>query len=937
LLGEPGASAGGPVVDGDPWAKQVGINALAADLLNLENIMDVVDQAIYPETREDKARKAAEKARKESADAREEEERAAAAKKAADDEAMVASQLVRADSNADQSLEGRGGNWLTRALCCGPACGGSNSYGTSSTTMESTIATADYTAGSTVQDTVNTSGDDPTAASKDCSTLKTVEEQTSHKSRDASHKSRDASQRSPRGSTASSRPKADRYAGHIGGRAGWRLDRRVDHRVDGPELAEEGRPGRVRVGLVEEVLHPEQDVRVVGRLTRDGPAGGEQAERRLEPDQGRREGGGAGHGEQHRRLRADEADGEAAADRHGPAAEQEPTAPLEHEREGRRRRRRPAAATAAADRAAAAADTATATAVRAAAASATAAPATAAPATTTAAAAAAAAAGRILRPKRCAGEQQRRQRDGEQQPRQRDGEQKRRRRRRRRSPAIHQPQEILPPPLRGWDAEPHQPVRVGAGLAPRRQRPQRQRPRRQRPRRQRARCQRPRRVREQRPKRRAECRGDPSGEMVTDTAPRGRPLRGVAPILSSPTSQSATLNDYGSKGYAPPQYQQQPRQVNMQQVYQQTNPSSNASYGNSTMAGPGNYSHPSQEYTAYGSLPPENQNLSGYRSAKSPAGDMNQPWQQSASLQSSPKSMPPRDPFSISKMNSNLSVESDYEDRADRYGAVDLGQTEEERDQPPVHYSYDENPTKSPAIAMLMTNDSAVDEKDRYGGMPSGLNSMKSQQRRQGGYPSQAQEQLSSSRNEARQQQGAYGGQNQQHQQTDIAARSNEATNTNPAMMSGNAQQSPQQPSGYGMPRRAGVQNHFNYGSVGTMPPLPEQQQIDMSHWQMNPDEGAPRPNDGEYHNQQEVDMSHGQMQPEGSPRANNGAHHSQAGGPGPVGYYGQNSMAPQQQEQQHQPPPQGMMQPAMNGPYPNHGVGVGYNNTSPPRRSFLA
>ena len=79
----------------------------------------------------------------------------------------------------------------------------------------------------------------------------------------------------------------------------------------------------------------------------------------------------------------------------------------------------------------------------------------------------------------------------------------------------------------------------------------------------------------------------------------------------------------------------------------------------------------------------------------------------------------------------------------------------------------------------------------------------------------------------------------------------------------------------------------------------PEQQHIDMSQWQMKPNEGAPGlPTDGEYHNQQEVDMtSQGQVQPEGSPQPNNRDCHNQAGGPSPMDYYGQNSMAPQQQE----------------------------------------
>ena len=355
--------------------------------------------------------------------------------------------------------------------------------------------------------------------------------------------------------------------------------------------------------------------------------------------------------------------------------------------------------------------------------------------------------------------------------------------------------------------------------------------------------------------------------MVTDTAPRGRPL----PILSSPTSQSAALNAYGH----PIQYQQQPRQVNTQQVYQQTNPSSNTSYGNNIMAGPSNYSHPSQR------------------------------WQQSSSVQISPMSMSsPRDQFStqslISKMNSNLSVESDCEDRGDRYGAMDLGQTEEERDRPPVHYSPDEDPSKSPALALLMSIDSYVDGKDRYR-----LNAMNSQ-----GHHSQAQQQQISNHH---QQQGAYGGQ---------GLLVNEATtSTNPATMSGNVPQSPQE---YGMPNRVSVQNYFNYGSVGTMPPLPEQHQIDMSHWQMQP-EGDPRSKNGECHNQQQVDTSNGQMQPVEVPsQPNNGEFHNQVGGPSPMGDYGQNCTAPQ-----------GVMQPLPNGPYPNHGMGNNSNNTSPPRRTF--
>ena len=77
--------------------------------------------------------------------------------------------------------------------------------------QESTVATADYTAdtaGSTRQGTVGTDGDDPTAASKDCSTLKAVEEYASHKSRETSPKSRAG------GSTVNSKSKAERHAGH---------------------------------------------------------------------------------------------------------------------------------------------------------------------------------------------------------------------------------------------------------------------------------------------------------------------------------------------------------------------------------------------------------------------------------------------------------------------------------------------------------------------------------------------------------------------------------------------------------------------------------------------------------------------------------------------------------------------------------------------------
>jgi len=70
--------------------------------------------------------------------------------------------------------------------------------------QESTVATADYTAdtaGSTRQYTVGTDGDDPTAASKDCSTLKAVEDYASPKSRVG-------------GSTVNSKSKAERHAGH---------------------------------------------------------------------------------------------------------------------------------------------------------------------------------------------------------------------------------------------------------------------------------------------------------------------------------------------------------------------------------------------------------------------------------------------------------------------------------------------------------------------------------------------------------------------------------------------------------------------------------------------------------------------------------------------------------------------------------------------------
>ena len=395
-------------------------------------------------------------------------------------------------------------------------------------------------------------------------------------------------------------------------------------------------------------------------------------------------------------------------------------------------------------------------------------------------------------------------------------------------------------------------------------------------------------------------------EMVTDTAPRGRPLRGAAPMG---TSQSATMNTYGQGGYAPPRYQQQQGQSNMQQAYRPTSPSSNASYGNNPMASPGNYGQPSQEFSAFGNSRPASPSYSGYRAA-SPTGDMTQPWQQGASNQASPRSMPSRVSMStqslMTKMNSNLSMESEDENRADRYGAMGLGQTEEERDQPPVYYGADAHTPKSPAIAMLLSNDSSVvEDKDRYGNMTAGLNSLNSQQQRhQGGYSSRAQQQQQQQRffqDEAKQQQrGAYGDQSQQHQVH--ASRNNEAmTDTNSAMMSGYAQQSPQQPSGYGMPRRVGVQQYSNYGSAGAMPPLPEQQQVDMSHKQMQP-EGHPRPY---------------------SP--------NQMGGPSPMGYYGQSNMATQQQEQQQQ---LGMMQPMTNGPYPNHGMG--YNNTSP-RRTFAA
>ena len=122
VLGDGGAE--GPITDGDPWAKRVGINAHAVDILSLENIMDVVQQGIFPETEEEKREK--ERARKKER-AEEAEEEDSAAKKAAKDEAMVASQLEGADIT-DQSLEGNEGNWFTRALCCGPVCGGNNSY-----------------------------------------------------------------------------------------------------------------------------------------------------------------------------------------------------------------------------------------------------------------------------------------------------------------------------------------------------------------------------------------------------------------------------------------------------------------------------------------------------------------------------------------------------------------------------------------------------------------------------------------------------------------------------------------------------------------------------------------------------------------------------------------------------------------------------------------
>ena len=129
----------GGLAEGDPWAKRVGIDALAVDLLSLENIMDVVDKAIYPETKEEKAKKAAEANKRAKEEKAKEEKRAA--KKAAEDEANIREQLVRVDSGADRSLDESAGCWLTRAFCCGPVCGpsfcGSNSLETNSLTMVS--------------------------------------------------------------------------------------------------------------------------------------------------------------------------------------------------------------------------------------------------------------------------------------------------------------------------------------------------------------------------------------------------------------------------------------------------------------------------------------------------------------------------------------------------------------------------------------------------------------------------------------------------------------------------------------------------------------------------------------------------------------------------------------------------------------------------------